>query len=98
MVLSDFDNEESGVAREVLERLGQAANYVMATSISLLRGFLVTEHMDQFADGGAEMGQWIAEGKLRVDENVQDGLENASPAFMRWFSGESSGKLILMIA
>jgi NADPH-dependent curcumin reductase CurA len=34
---------------------------------------------------------------MRVDEDVQDGLENAHAAFMRLFSGENTGKLILKI-
>ena len=44
------------------------------------------------------MAQWLGEGRLRIDEDIQHGLENAYPAFMRLFSGANTGKLILKIA
>ena len=44
------------------------------------------------------MAQWLAEGKIRMDEDLQVGLENAYPAFMRLFSGANTGKLVLKIA
>ena len=61
-------------------------------------GFLVTPYVPRFGEGGAQMAQWAAEGKLRFDEDIQSGLENAHAAFMRLFSGENTGKLILKIA
>jgi NADPH-dependent curcumin reductase CurA len=51
----------------------------------------------QFGEGGIQVAQWMGEGKVRVDEDVQVGLENAYPAFMRLFSGANTGKLILKI-
>ncbi len=44
------------------------------------------------------MAAWLAEGKLRADEDVQEGLENAYAAFMRLFTGANTGKLVLKIA
>jgi hypothetical protein len=44
------------------------------------------------------MAEWIKEGRLRADEDVHEGIENAYPAFMRLFSGSHTGKLILKIA
>ena len=45
-----------------------------------------------------QMAQWAAEGRMRVDEDVQEGLENALVAYKRLFSGANTGKLILKIA
>ena len=45
----------------------------------------------RFAEGGAVMAEWMAQGKLRIDEDVQTGLENAYPAFMRLFTGANTG-------
>ena len=58
----------------------------------------VLKDAERFAEGGAQMAQWLAEGKLRMDEDVQEGLENAYPAFMRLFTGANTGKLVLKIA
>ncbi len=63
-----------------------------------MTGFLVADYVPRFAEGGAQMATWAAEGKIRVDEDVQNGLENAHAAFMRLFSGRNTGKLILKIA
>jgi NADPH-dependent curcumin reductase CurA len=63
-----------------------------------MTGFLVSAYVPRFAEGGAQMAQWASEGKLRFDEDIQSGLENAYTAYMRLFSGENTGKLILKIA
>ncbi len=62
-----------------------------------MSGFLISGYVPRFAEGGAQMAAWAAEGKLRFDEDIQHGLENAHAAFMRLFSGQNSGKLILQI-
>ena len=54
--------------------------------------------MNLAGEAGAQVAQWAAEGKIRIDEDIQVGLENAYPAFMRLFSGANTGKLILQIA
>jgi hypothetical protein len=33
-----------------------------------------------------------------IDEHIEEGIENAVPAFLRLFSGTHDGKLILRIA
>ncbi|MDP3673524.1 MAG: NADP-dependent oxidoreductase [Novosphingobium sp.] len=63
-----------------------------------VHGFLIADYVDRFAEGGAAMAQWLGEGRLRIDEDIQHGLEDAYPAFMRLFSGANTGKLILKIA
>jgi NADPH-dependent curcumin reductase CurA len=62
-----------------------------------MTGFLISDYVPRFAEGGAQMAAWAAEGKLRFDEDIQTGLENAYPAFMRLFSSANTGKLILKI-
>lgn len=63
-----------------------------------IEGFLVADYVMRFGEGGAQMAAWIGEGKMRVDEHVEHGLENAYGAFMKLFSGGNDGKLILKIA
>ncbi len=62
-----------------------------------IRGFLVLEFANRFEEGGSAMIEWIKAGKLRVDEHVEEGIENAFPAFLRLFEGTNKGKMILKI-
>lgn len=63
-----------------------------------IHGYLVMDYVPRFAEGGAVMAEWMAQGKLRIDEDVQEGLENAYAIFMRLFTGANTGKLVLKIA
>jgi NADPH-dependent curcumin reductase CurA len=80
------------------EKLGLRNLWQILVRRATMKGFLIADYADRFAEGGARMAQWLAEGRLRVDEDVQEGLENAYPAFMRLFSGANTGKLVLRIA
>ena len=62
-----------------------------------IEGFLVADYVMRFGACAAVMADWMGEGKLRIDEHVEDGIENAYPAFMKLFSGANDGKLILKI-
>lgn len=61
-------------------------------------GFLISAYVPRFGEGAAQLAQWLTQGKVHMDEDIQLGLENAFPAFMRLFSGANSGKLVLRIA
>ncbi len=63
-----------------------------------IRGLLVADYVERFAEGGAQLGQWAAEGKITIDEHIDEGLENAFDSFMRLFAGTNDGKMILKIA
>ena len=63
-----------------------------------IRGLLVADYVPRFAEGAAVMGAWLASGKLVFDEQIDEGLDNALPAFMRLFDGSNDGKMILKIA
>jgi NADPH-dependent curcumin reductase CurA len=41
---------------------------------------------------------WIREGKLKAEETVVDGLENAPLVLNRLFDGSHRGKLLLKVA
>jgi NADPH-dependent curcumin reductase CurA len=80
------------------EKIGARNIWQLLVKCATLKGFLVSEYLSEFAQAGQQMAQWINEGRLRIDEDVQEGLENAYPAFMRLFSGTNTGKLMLKIA
>ncbi|MEM8491096.1 MAG: NADP-dependent oxidoreductase [Pseudomonadota bacterium] len=64
---------------------------------SQLRGLLVSDYVDRFGEGAVQMGIWAAEGKLVLEEHIDEGLENAFESFMRLFAGSNQGKMILKI-
>lgn len=63
-----------------------------------MQGFLISDYLARFAEGGAQVAAWVGEGRIRIDEDIVDGIDNAYPAFMKLFSGANSGKLILRMA
>ena len=46
----------------------------------------------------ASASGWLKDGRLKYKEDVVDGLENASAAFLRFFDGEVFGKLLVKVA
>ena len=63
-----------------------------------IRGLLVRDFLPRFAEGAAAMGAWLKDGSLVFDEHIDEGIDNALPAFMRLFEGTNDGKMILKIA
>jgi NADPH-dependent curcumin reductase CurA len=62
-----------------------------------INGLLVRDFVPRFGEGAAEMGAWLAAGKLTFDEDIAEGIDNAFAAFMTLFSGGNAGKLILKL-
>ena len=62
-----------------------------------INGLLVRDFVPRFGEGAAVMAGWLAAGKLVFDEDIEDGIDNAFPAFMKLFSGANDGKLILKL-
>ena len=88
-LISEYNSPEKVGARQIWQLLVHRAT---------MKGFLIADYVERFAEAGLQMARWATEGKVRVDEDIQTGLENAYPAFMRLFSGSNTGKLILQIA
>ena len=43
------------------------------------------------------MAGWVRKGNLVFDEHIDEGTDNALPAFLRLFSGSNDGKMILKL-
>jgi NADPH-dependent curcumin reductase CurA len=62
-----------------------------------MKGFIVSDHFDKFNAFAADMGKWIGEGKIKWQETIVDGIENAPEAFLGLFKGENIGKMIVKV-
>jgi NADPH-dependent curcumin reductase CurA len=63
-----------------------------------MQGLFLGDFLDRSAEAQAALAGWLEEGLLVIDEHIEEGIENAVPAFLRLFSGAHDGKLILRIA
>jgi NADPH-dependent curcumin reductase CurA len=74
------------------------SNIIQAVGKSLkLQGFIVSNHFDILPDFYAEMGKLIKAGKMKWQETVEDGIENAPKAFLSLFTGSNTGKMLVKI-
>ena len=74
------------------------SNIMMVVGKSLkLQGFIVSNHFDVLPDFYAEMGKLIKAGKMKWQETVEDGIENAPKAFLKLFTGSNTGKMLVKI-
>lgn len=88
-LISEYNSTEGAVgARNIWQLIVKSAS---------INGFLVSSYLDHFPEGAAAMAQWVAQGRIRADEHVDEGIENALPAFLRLFEGSNQGKMILKI-
>ena len=60
-----------------------------------LTGFIVSDHLERQAQFYADMGAWIAHDKIKWQETIIAGIENAPKAFIGLFKGENVGKMLV---
>jgi hypothetical protein len=74
-------------------------NLILVIGKSLkMQGFIVSDFLDMVPDFFADMGGWLAEGKIKWRETVIEGIENAPQAFLGLFKGENLGKMLVRLA
>jgi len=71
--------------------------YVVGKSLKI-QGFIVIQfqHLrDQFE---TEMAQWIRDGRIKWEETVKHGIDEAAPAFLGLFDGSNTGKMLVKLS
>ncbi len=63
-----------------------------------LRGFIVFDYIKRYLEAYQDLSNWVRDGKIKYKNDIVPGLENASLAINKLFSGENNGKLIVQIA
>ncbi|HXW20141.1 MAG TPA: NADP-dependent oxidoreductase [Roseiarcus sp.] len=63
----------------------------------IMQGFLVNDHFDERDKALADLSAWVNAGKLKIEEDVIDGLENAPAALIGLLRGENRGKRMVKV-
>jgi len=88
-MISEYNSASGAVgARNLFQLIVKSAT---------IAGFIATDFMAEIGQAYADLGRWLAEGRLVSHEHVDHGIENAFPAFLRLFDGSNQGKMILKI-
>ena len=75
------------------------SNYLsLLVNRATMQGMVVFDYAKQYGQASRQLGRWVAEGKMKHHEDVYEGLENFHETFLRLFSGEKKGKLVLKIS
>jgi len=62
-----------------------------------IKGFILTQYVSRIPEAMPDLFTWVKQGKLRIDEHIEEGIENSLPAFLRLFNGTNEGKMILKL-
>ena len=63
----------------------------------VMQGFIVTDHFGERDRALADLQSWVAAGRLKVQEDVIDGLENTPRALIGLLAGENRGKRMIRV-
>src|SRR4051812_15563030 len=80
------------------DRPGQRDIMQLVMSRASIAGFLVFDHVERFPEAIEHLVGLMAEGKLKYEETVVDGLERAGGAVNGLFEGTNTGKLLVKVA
>jgi hypothetical protein len=69
----------------------------LLTNRVLVKGFIVSDHLDRMPAFLTDCTTWVREGRLKFREDIVDGLENAPSAFIGLLQGENFGKLLVRV-
>jgi len=71
---------------------------LIVTKRLTLRGFIVSDFADQNDRAMADLQAWTASGRLKVQEDVLEGLESLPGALVGLLAGENVGKRMVRVA
>ena len=63
-----------------------------------MQGFVVIDYFGERAQAIADLQSWVTSGKLKVQEDVIEGLERTPQALIGLLAGENRGKRMVKVA
>mmetsp|Transcript_15504 Transcript_15504/g.25381 ORF Transcript_15504/g.25381 Transcript_15504/m.25381 type:complete len:305 (+) Transcript_15504:701-1615(+) len=78
---------------------GPSAYLNLITTSSRMEGFILFNYMDQYDKATSDLSRWLVEGKLKYNEDIVLGLDNAPKALLKLFGdyGGNRGRLLIDI-
>ena len=70
----------------------------LAERYARMEGYTAFHFADRYAEGREDIAKWMAEGKLKMLEQVEQGIESFPRALEMLFTGGNTGKLIVRVA
>jgi NADPH:quinone reductase len=62
------------------------------------KGFIISDHMDRFPEAFSQLREWVEKRRLKHEETITEGLENAPRAFLGLFEGKNMGKQVVKVS
>ena len=62
-----------------------------------MEGFIILDYADRWGEAQAELGKWVAEGKIKFKTHIVEGLERAPDALNMLFTGGNTGKVLVRV-
>jgi NADPH-dependent curcumin reductase CurA len=64
----------------------------------LMQGFIVMDYFNERQEAIAELQRWVEAGRLKIQEDVIEGLENTPRALIGLLAGENRGKRMVWVS
>jgi NADPH-dependent curcumin reductase CurA len=71
--------------------------FSMIGNRALMQGFIISDHMNRYPQFLGEVGGWLKAGRIKYEETIVDGIENAVTAFLGLFQGDNTGKMVVRL-
>ena len=62
-----------------------------------MQGFIVMDYMERRNEALRDLQSWVGSGKLKVQEDVIEGLQNTPKALIGLLAGENRGKRMVKV-
>ena len=87
--ISQYNNKES---------IKGPKNYLsLLVNRASIKGMIVFDYVHKYEKAISEISGWIEDGKITVNEDIYEGIDNFRSIFLKLFNGDKMGKLILKI-
>ncbi|TVZ59744.1 hypothetical protein NA63_2280 [Flavobacteriaceae bacterium MAR_2010_105] len=79
-------------------RIKGPSNYLsLLVNRATMQGMVVFDYADRYQEAAITMAGWIQSGQLKSEETIVDGIDNFHDTFLRLFTGDKQGKLLLKV-
>ena len=78
--------------------LGPRLLWELIAKRARVEGLLVSDFADRHEDGLRQMAEWVQAGKLKYQETITEGFENAAAAFISMLKGGNIGKQLVKVS